>query len=76
MESLGLPLIEARREGLPVLAAELDYVRDVIDPDEAFDPYSKISIARAVKRFLGLDESELPLQGAKGFIRQFLTRLE
>jgi glycosyltransferase involved in cell wall biosynthesis len=51
-ESFGLPLIEAKQVGLPVLAPELDYVRDILDPTESFDPRSPISIARAVKRFL------------------------
>jgi len=52
MESFGLPLIEAKQLGLPILAPELDYVRDICSPAETFDPKSKISIARAVKRFL------------------------
>jgi len=51
-ESFGLPLIEANFMGLPVLAPELDYVRDILDPVESFDPESPLSIARAVKRFL------------------------
>ncbi len=51
-ESFGLPLIEARYAGIPVLASELDYVRDVINPDVTFDPYSQISIARAVRRYI------------------------
>ena len=51
-ESYGLPLVEARLLGLSVLASESDYVRDVIDPNETFDPNSPLSIARAVKRFL------------------------
>lgn len=51
-ESFGLPLVEAKLAGLPVLAPELDYVRDVTDPAESFDPRSPVSIARAVKRFL------------------------
>ena len=46
-ESFGLPLIEARRRGLAVLAGELDYVRDILDPDETFQPLSERSIARA-----------------------------
>lgn len=50
-ESLGLPLLEARAHGLPILAAELDYARDVLDPVESFNPESPVSIARAVKRF-------------------------
>ena len=66
-ESFGLPLIEARQACLPVLASELDYVRDVIDPDQTFDPESSLSIARAVKRFLNLQEDKLPLIDANGF---------
>jgi len=72
IESFGLPLIEARQAGLPVLASELDYVRDVLDPDQTFDPNSSISIARAVKRFLGLDGQVLPLQNAKDFMKYVL----
>lgn len=52
-ESFGLPLIEASRLGMPILAPELDYVRDVCTPAETFDPSSAISIARAVERHLG-----------------------
>lgn len=75
-ESLGLPLIEARQAGLPVLAPELDYVRDVLDPDQVFDPASPISIARAVKRFLGSEEQPLLLLNAEGFINQILKASE
>lgn len=53
MESFGMPLIEAKLAKLPILASELDYVRDVCDPIETFDPRSEVSIARAVKRYLG-----------------------
>jgi glycosyltransferase involved in cell wall biosynthesis len=70
-ESFGLPLIESRQAGLPVLASELDFVRDVLDPNQTFNPDSPISIARAVKRFMGVDEKSLPLLDAK----QFLTAL-
>lgn len=55
-ESLGLPLIEAARFGLPILAPEMDYVRDVVEPVQTFDPHSSTSIARAVKRFIGQPE--------------------
>lgn len=67
-ESFGLPLIEARQAGLPVLASELDYVRDILDPDQAFDPDSPRSIARAVKRFLCVDEQGLQLLNAAQFL--------
>lgn len=71
-ESFGLPLIEARQAGLPVLASELDYVRDVLDPEQTFDPESAVSIVRAVKRFLGLQEEPLSLQDAARFIEHLL----
>ena len=71
-ESFGLPLIEASQAGLPVLAAELDYVRDVLDPVQSFDPESPVSIARAVKRFIEVEEPALPLTDAKNFLHLLL----
>jgi glycosyltransferase involved in cell wall biosynthesis len=71
-ESFGLPLIEARQAGLPVLASELDYVRDVLDPEQTFDPKSSVSIAKAVKRFMGMRERPLPLLDAAGFLARML----
>jgi glycosyltransferase involved in cell wall biosynthesis len=59
-ESFGLPLIEARESGLTILAGELDFVRDVCEPAETFDPTSPVSLERAVLRFLG--EAEKPQQ--------------
>ena len=68
LESLGLPLIEAKNAGLAVLAGELDYVRDVLNPEETFDPQSAVSIARAVKRFSCLEEPTLRIVNASVFI--------
>ena len=51
-----------------MLAAELDYVRDILDPVETFDPNSPVSIARAVKRYLGKEENPLPLTDAEKFL--------
>jgi glycosyltransferase involved in cell wall biosynthesis len=68
LESFGLPLIEAKNAGLKVVSSELDYVRDILDPEESFDPQSPISIARAVKRFLKLDADEFVLMSAEGFL--------
>lgn len=75
-ESFGLPLIEASQSGLPVLASELDFVRDVLDPVQTFNPESAVSIAKAVKRFLGIKELPLPLLDAGGFITKILRRDE
>jgi glycosyltransferase involved in cell wall biosynthesis len=74
LESFGLPLIEAAQAGLPVLAAELDFVRDLVDPVEAFDARSPVSIARAVKRFLGRAEEALPLRSAREFLNSVLDK--
>lgn len=75
-ESFGLPLLEARQAGLPVLASEMDYVRDVLDPEQSFDPDSALSIARAVKRFMGKEEPALPLLDAGGFLEQITGQRE
>jgi len=68
-ESFGLPLIEAAKAGLPVLAGERDFVRDICVPVETFDPESPISIARAVRRFLGQPEPVLRPLDAAEFLR-------
>lgn len=64
-ESFGLPLIEAKQMNLPILAPELDYVRDVCEPDQTFDGSSAISIARAVRRFLLDPEPVTSLRSAR-----------
>lgn len=71
-ESLGLPLIEATQLGLPVIASELDYVRDVIQPAETFDPNSPVSIARSVRRFLGKAEPAVQIHSAEEFLAEVL----
>lgn len=75
-ESFGLPLLEAAARQLPILAAELDYVRDVVDPVETFDPESPVSIARAVKRFLGRSEAPIPIMTPDQFLDRVLAELE
>jgi len=71
-ESFGLPLVEAARAGLPILAAERDFVRDVCVPAQTFDPHSPRSIARAVARHLGVAEAPRPVAGASAFLRAVL----
>ena len=72
VESFGLSLIEATQMGLPVLASELDYVRDVIEPVETFDPESPVSIARAVRRFLKIPDPITPVGTAEEFLAEVL----
>lgn len=71
-ESLGLPLIEANERQLPIIAGELDYVRDIVTPVETFDPESPLSIARAVKRHLGIAECTQPMYGTEVFLEEVL----
>ena len=73
LESYGLPLLEARAAGLPLITAELDYVRDIVDPTETFDPLSPLSIARAVQRFLGRTEKRLPGDTAERFLERLMA---
>jgi glycosyltransferase involved in cell wall biosynthesis len=74
LESFGLPLIEARDAGLAVLAGELDYVRDVLNPEETFNPDSAVSIARAVKRFKRIEEPKLRIIDACAFVTSLMRR--
>ena len=67
-ESLGLPLLEAQNHKLPILASELDFVRDSVSPDESFDPASPISIARAVRRFLKCEETPPAISSPREFV--------
>lgn len=68
IESFGLPLIEAQQMGIPIIASELDYVREFVEPAESFDPHSAKSIARAVKRFLKISEVPQKIYSATEFL--------
>ena len=72
VESFGLPLIEAAQHGLPIIAAELDYVRDVASPTQTFDARSSVSIARALRRFLGQADPPLQVYSASQFLEKAL----
>lgn len=63
-ESFGLPLLEAKERNLPIIASELDFVRDLVDPVETFDPTSALSISRAVKRFLNVNNAKVEVAPA------------
>jgi glycosyltransferase involved in cell wall biosynthesis len=67
-ESFGLPLLEAQQFNLPIIAAERDYVRDVVIPLQTFDPESPMSIVRSIKRFLGIEERPRPAISAEEFL--------
>ena len=68
-ESFGLPLIEAAQLNIDIVAAELDYIRDLpINISETFDPNSPISISRAIQRYVGCQVSQLNILSADQFI--------
>jgi len=71
-ESFGIPLLEAKQAGLFIVAAELDYVRDSINPDQSFDPNSAVSIARAIKRSLGISEDPAVVLSADEFLSKLI----
>jgi glycosyltransferase involved in cell wall biosynthesis len=71
-ETLGLPLLEARALGVPILASERDFVRDVCEPAHSFDPNSPASIASAVQRFV---QGRVPLTGKYFSAGELVRRL-
>jgi glycosyltransferase involved in cell wall biosynthesis len=72
-ESFGIPLLEAKQAGLSVIAPELDYVRDSINPEQSFDPHSAVSIARAIKRSLGISEGPAVVLSADEFLSKITS---
>ena len=70
-ESFGIPLIEAQKYQLHILASELDYVRDQVTPIETFDPSSPRSIARAVKRYLKIEDKKNSARNVSDFAEEF-----
>jgi len=74
IESYGLPLMEAKQLGMKIIASELDYVRDIVDPDFTFDPYSPKSISRSVKRYLQIQSNlDMPIS-SKTFIKKLINK--
>ncbi len=71
-ETFGLPMLEARALGIPVVASERDFVRDVCMPQQTFDPDSPRSIAMAVLRFM---DEDLPLTTNYYSAQRFASKL-
>lgn len=67
-ESLALVLVEACQFEIPIIASELDYVREVVDPEESFDPNSAYSIAAAIIRFSSENENKVYINDAGEFL--------
>lgn len=73
-ESFGLPLLEARENNIQIIAGELDFVRDILDPIETFDPASALSISRAIKRYLKISEEHITINSTSSFINAILKK--
>lgn len=72
MESFGIPLIEARTCSIDIIASELDYVRELVDPEETFNPDSEVSIARAICRYSSFDYKNIsPIETKNLLIEAF-----
>ena len=74
-ESFGLPLIEARTSDLDIVASELDYVRELVDPEETFNPESAVSIARAICRYSNLEFPNAPIIETKTLLFEAFKNL-
>ena len=73
-ETLGIPLLEATALDVPIVASELDYVRDIASPRVTFDPHSPVSIADAVERFIGFERAlDTKFFSAKEFVGEILN---
>ena len=58
VESFGLPLIEATNYHCKVIASDLPYIHEIIEPSLTFDPYSTESISNAILK--AIDTDDLP----------------
>ena len=56
-ESFGLPLIESINNSCKVIAADLEYVNEIIQPSLKFDPNSESSISKSI--LLAVNEKNL-----------------
>ena len=56
VESFGLPLIEATNYHCKVIASDLPYIHEIIEPSLTFDPYSTESISNAILNAINTDD--------------------
>jgi glycosyltransferase involved in cell wall biosynthesis len=55
VESFGLPLIEATNHGCKVIASDLPYVHEIIEPSLTFEPYLMESISNSILKAIETD---------------------
>ena len=71
-EAYGLPLIEAKKYQMKIIASDLDYCWDFIEPDYFFNPYDVQSITRSIKRFLEIKRDLDIIYKPKEFFNKIL----
>jgi len=71
-EAYGLPLIEAKKYQMQIIASDLDYCWDFIEPDHFFNPYDIESITRSVKRSLKTKKDLDIIYKPKEFFKKIL----
>tara|TARA_Y200000002_G_scaffold383282_1_gene404810 strand:+ start:9969 stop:10997 length:1029 start_codon:yes stop_codon:yes gene_type:complete len=72
-EAYGLPLVEAKRYNMKIISADLDYAWDLIKPDDYFNPYSSVSIFKALTRTIGINIPTNKILNPKQFINKLLN---
>lgn len=72
-ESYGLPLVEAKAYNMKVIASDLDFSWDLIDPDDYFNPYDENAIARAIARHLKQPRVKDCILDPKTFLASFFA---
>ena len=48
IESFGLPLIESMEFNCKIIASDLDYVKEIVNPSITFNPFSVLSISKSI----------------------------
>jgi glycosyltransferase involved in cell wall biosynthesis len=48
IESFGLPLIESIEFNCKIIASDLDYVKEIVNPSIIFNPFSVLSISNSI----------------------------
>ena len=70
-ETFGLGLIEAVYMGLDIIASDLEYVYQVVEPSLVFDPNSAISCANTIEKYLSNHEK----YHSKGLVNNEISTL-
>jgi glycosyltransferase involved in cell wall biosynthesis len=71
-EAYGLPLIEAVNYKLKILAADVDYCWDLINPNDYFNPHDVSSIERCILRAINMSPQKNNILTPKDFINKIL----